>query len=112
MKISGILSLLWLVLWVLMVSDYPGSHKTMTEGEKSFILKSLSHQVSDNTKSRHQKPPWKKIFTSMPVWAIIVGHWAGDWGAYIMFTCLPSFMSEVLGFDIATVNFQNFIQNL
>lgn len=42
--------------------------------------------------------------TSLPVWALFVGHFAGDWGAYMMATSLPLFMNDVLGFDLTSVS--------
>ncbi|VDO54535.1 unnamed protein product [Onchocerca flexuosa] len=43
--------------------------------------------------------------TSVPVWAIFCGHFAGDWGAYIMMTVLPTFMKDVLGLDFTSLGF-------
>jgi MFS family permease len=44
--------------------------------------------------------PWKPILTSMPVWAVIVGSTAANYGFYNLLTCLPTFLSKVLNFDV------------
>lgn len=51
------------------------------------------------------KVPWLKIFTSLPVYAIIVANVCSDWGAYTLLTNIPTYINEVLKFDITSVSF-------
>ncbi|KAH9514176.1 hypothetical protein Btru_030467 [Bulinus truncatus] len=44
--------------------------------------------------------PWIKMFTSGPLWAVIVGHFCSNYLAYTLITSLPTFMKESLNFDI------------
>jgi ACS family sodium-dependent inorganic phosphate cotransporter len=37
--------------------------------------------------------PWKAMLTSKPVWAIIIAHFAENWGFYTLLTGLPMFMT-------------------
>jgi hypothetical protein len=39
----------------------------------------------------------------MPVWAIVVANICSDWGSYTFLTQIPSYMNDVLKFDIAVV---------
>ena len=48
--------------------------------------------------------PWKSILMSPAVWAICAAHTANNWGFYTMLTCLPSYLKNVLKFDIKTVS--------
>ena len=41
--------------------------------------------------------------SSGAVWAIIAGSVAQGWGLYVFLTCLPTYMKEILRFDIKTV---------
>ena len=50
------------------------------------------------------KVPWLKIITAMPVWAIVVSNLCGDMGFYVFETSMPSYLSEVLKFDVKTVS--------
>ena len=44
--------------------------------------------------------PWFDFLKSAPLWAILVGHTTYNWGFYVLFTCLPKYLKEVLGFDM------------
>ena len=44
--------------------------------------------------------PWKKFATCAPLWATLAGHVSFNWGFYVLFTCLPKYLKEVLGFDM------------
>lgn len=48
--------------------------------------------------------PWKSILTSAPVWGIMFGNLASDWGLYTILICLPMFLLDILHFDIQTVS--------
>lgn len=47
--------------------------------------------------------PWKAIFTSLPVWAIVVAHFSENWGFYTLLTELPTFLKHRLNFDLGKV---------
>ena len=51
------------------------------------------------------KVPWKAIFTSLPVWAIVVAHFSENWGFYTLLTELPSFLKHRLDFDLSKVTY-------
>ncbi|RZC33393.1 inorganic phosphate cotransporter [Asbolus verrucosus] len=44
--------------------------------------------------------PWKYIVTSLPFWAILITGCGQCWGAFTMLTEIPSYMSEIMNFDI------------
>lgn len=44
--------------------------------------------------------PWKKIFSSPAVWAIIISHTTNNFGWYMLLVELPLFMRTGLGFNI------------
>ena len=50
------------------------------------------------------KVPWKEIFTSKPMLALSVAHMCNNWGFYTLLTCLPTFLKDILQFDIAHVS--------
>jgi len=46
------------------------------------------------------KTPWKSLFTSPPVIALIIVHSAHNWGFWTILTEIPSYMKSVLSFNI------------
>ena len=52
-----------------------------------------------------QKPalPIRAIATSVPFWALLVAHASFNWAFYTMLTCMPTYMKEVLKFDMSEV---------
>lgn len=47
--------------------------------------------------------PWKSIVTSMPFWAILIAHMGQNYGYETLMTELPTFMKQVLHFNIKEV---------
>ncbi|XP_041369663.1 sialin-like [Gigantopelta aegis] len=99
--VLGGVSLIWVALWGLLVSDSPAQHKRISKIEKKYI----DHCLEDSIKYSDEKAlyiPWTKIAKSLPVWAIIVSNTTSDWGEFTLITNIPTYMKEVLKFDIFT----------
>ncbi|XP_045116089.1 sialin-like isoform X1 [Portunus trituberculatus] len=94
--VQGGLSLLWYVLWLIFVYDSPAQHPRISRAEKKYIEESLGTVV----KTEKPAVPWKSVWTSMPVWAIIVAHTCSNWGWYMLLVKLPTYMRYILKFDI------------
>ncbi|KAK3802944.1 hypothetical protein RRG08_051700 [Elysia crispata] len=92
----GTLGVLWTICWMVFVHDSPASHPRISEVERTYIEGSIGKVTN------HSRPPWGKIFTSSAVWAIVAAHVASNWGLYVFLTCLPTYMKEILKFDIET----------
>ena len=64
-------------------------------------------------KKEIETPPYLKILTSVPVWAIIIAEFANGWGIFMIITEGPNFISKVLDRDITSVwHFQTKLRNL
>ena len=50
-------------------------------------------------------PPWIRIFRSAPVWAIFVNCLTADIGIYTYLTNTPTYMHDVLRYDIMQVKY-------
>ncbi|XP_048858349.1 sialin-like [Brienomyrus brachyistius] len=92
----GVVGLLWFLLWSCLVSNTPDTHKTISEKERLYITTSLKNELSTTT----SHIPWASIFTSLPVWAIIVPHFCYNWTFYTLLALLPTYMKTILGFSI------------
>jgi len=49
-------------------------------------------------------PPWRAMFTSPAVMAVIIGHFANNWGFYTLLIGLPTFLNQTLCLDIKKVS--------
>ena len=64
-----------------------------------FLINSQMH-VSYLQKSA---TPWKEIFTSIPMWSLIITHCGQNWGYWMLLTAMPTYMKSVLKFNIEEV---------
>lgn len=88
--VFGIIGCVWWIFWAWFVRESPDSDGRVSEEERRYI-KACLKQSKD---VKPAKVPWKSIFTSGPVLAIAVAHFAENWGNYTMLTQLPLFMKR------------------
>ncbi|XP_047130506.1 vesicular glutamate transporter 3 isoform X1 [Hydra vulgaris] len=93
----GLLGVIWSFFWFTLITDSPEDHPKITENELEYILSSLK---ADKTSKKLVKTPWKMIFTSLPVWAIIVAHFTENWGWYTLLTQLPTYLKKIMKFSL------------
>ncbi|KAK3598314.1 hypothetical protein CHS0354_029223 [Potamilus streckersoni] len=92
--IHGIGSLLFLPLWCYLAASTPVEHRSITLSEKIYI------QQNRKTVQKVERTPWKGIFTSKPFYAVLIAHFCYNWTFYSIITLLPTYMKEVLKFDV------------
>lgn len=107
--VFGCFGIIWSVIWFVIVKESPAKDLHMNENERNFIIKSLEAR---NGQTNVVKPPWKSIFTSMPVNAIAAAHFSYNWGFYTLLTQLPSYMNDILDFDLRETGFLSAIPYL
>ncbi|KAL3889635.1 hypothetical protein ACJMK2_001971 [Sinanodonta woodiana] len=93
--VFGVLGCLWFIAWYLLVHDTPADHPRISLEERAYIEESVGVKRKLHT-------PWKEILMTPAVWAINIAHFSNNWGFYTMLTCLPSYMKNVLKFNIQT----------
>ncbi|XP_069671568.1 vesicular glutamate transporter 2-like isoform X1 [Periplaneta americana] len=94
----GVLALIWCLLWWYIVAETPQGDRRITDAELEYIRSSIG--PSANHIKVNVDPPWKRFLTSLPVWAIMIAHFSENWGFYTLLTELPTFMKDVLKFDL------------
>ncbi|KAG8233657.1 hypothetical protein J437_LFUL013703 [Ladona fulva] len=100
----GGIGLLWTISWILFASSSPEDHRWISVREKDYILKSLGkHRQQVRSENKHLSTPWKEIWTSLPVWAIILANCGQNWGFCTLLTEMPTYMSAVLHFNLNEV---------
>lgn len=53
--------------------------------------------------------PWRKIVTSMPLWAVFISHLGQNWGFWTLLTEMPNYVNAVLGVNIQNVSIRLFL---
>ncbi|GBM03528.1 Putative inorganic phosphate cotransporter [Araneus ventricosus] len=94
--VFGLFGCLWFLLWITLVYDSPDSHPRISDEELLFI------QLGQDEIQPHVKAPipWKSILTSVHMWGLIVTHFGQNWGFYTLLTDMPTYLSNVLHFNI------------
>ncbi|KAL3244143.1 hypothetical protein MRX96_019430 [Rhipicephalus microplus] len=93
--ITGLLGCVWFVFWVLLASGTPEKHHFISEEEKKYIIESR-----DATFAVRKSVPWGSIVTSRAVWMIVLIKFCGAWSFYTLLTELPSYLADILHFNI------------
>ncbi|XP_035729805.1 putative inorganic phosphate cotransporter [Vespa mandarinia] len=96
--IFGGLAICWSIIFFYLGSDTPSTNTTISFEEKMYIVSSLETTHTDNEEKL--RTPWKEIFTSIPMWALIIVHCGQSWGYWTLLTEMPTYLNSVLGFDI------------
>ncbi|XP_060522935.1 putative inorganic phosphate cotransporter isoform X2 [Cylas formicarius] len=89
----GGLCVIYLLLHLLYLFSSPQSHPFITPEELDYLNKFAS-------KKRILKIPWAQLFTNMPFWANCAGQIGHNYIYFTMVTYLPTYMKEILAFEI------------
>lgn len=100
--LTGLLGVVWSIFWILLASGSPEKHKFISVEERFYIVHSRDANFSE------RKPvPWLSILTSRGVWLLALVKFCASWSFYTLLTELPSYLSNVLHFDIQKNGFMN-----
>lgn len=89
MSLIGALGLIWSIIWWVVISESPEEDPHISAAELQYIKNSMGNSQY-NANIKH---PWKSIILSAPVWAIIISHFAENWGFYTLMTQLPKYLN-------------------
>lgn len=90
------LGAIWSILWFAYATDPPRSeHPKATAsgfGEAMLLpIKGGGHSKTHHRAESGSKIPWKKILTSLPVWAIVVNNFTFHYALYVLMNWLPTY---------------------
>uniref|UniRef100_A0A8D3CKZ1 Solute carrier family 17 member 8 n=1 Tax=Scophthalmus maximus TaxID=52904 RepID=A0A8D3CKZ1_SCOMX len=98
--IYGVFGIIWYVMWLLLAYGSPAEHPTITDEERMYIETTIGETINQLSKFN---TPWRRFFTSMPVYAIIVANFCRSWTFYLLLISQPAYFEEVFGFPISKV---------
>jgi len=94
--VFGAVSCVWSIAWFLLCYNTPLEHPRMSTAEREYWKRTFDTEDS----AAHPSTPWRKILTSVPVWALAIAFFVEDWGFFTVVTCIPLFIHDVLGFNM------------
>ncbi|GFR16013.1 vesicular glutamate transporter 2.2 [Trichonephila clavata] len=94
----GVAGVVWYVFWMWLSFEKPSRHPTITQAELIYIENSIG-KVAQSTPTL-RTTPWRAMFTSMPVYAIIVANFCRSWTFYMLLISQPMYLKQVFKFNI------------
>lgn len=110
--VYGSFGMVWYIFWLLVSFESPAKHPTITEEEKTYIEEAIGEGGNLMNPLVKFKAPWRKFFTSMPVYAIIVANFCRSWTFYLLLISQPAYFEEVFGFEISKVGLLSALPHL
>uniref|UniRef100_A0A8C8IKG2 Major facilitator superfamily (MFS) profile domain-containing protein n=1 Tax=Oncorhynchus tshawytscha TaxID=74940 RepID=A0A8C8IKG2_ONCTS len=101
--IYGVFGIIWYIFWLLLAYGSPAAHPTISDEERIYIETTIGVGVKILSATEKFKTPWRRFFTSMPVYAIIVANFCRSWTFYLLLISQPAYFEEVFGFSIGKV---------
>ncbi|XP_040183571.1 vesicular glutamate transporter 1 [Rana temporaria] len=110
--VYGSFGIFWYMFWILVSYESPAEHPTISEEEQRYIEESIGESTGFMNPLVKFKAPWRKFFTSMPVYAIIVANFCRSWTFYLLLISQPAYFEEVFGFEISKVGLLSALPHL
>ena len=95
--ILGVIPLLWVIPWLLLVTDNPVECRLITGEEKDLLVRET---VTSVVRPRVRDIPIGCILSSGPVWGIILANIGCSWATTHTALLLPQFLHQVLQLPI------------
>ncbi|KAL1395653.1 hypothetical protein pipiens_011089 [Culex pipiens pipiens] len=100
--IFGVAGCLWCVAWFKMIRKSPDEDRSITDGEKEFIMQTLGNVEGQSEDVKH---PWKAIFTSTAVLACAIAGFCQNWGLVNTLNMFPTFLKDTLHYELSPTGF-------
>ncbi|KAK0152315.1 Vesicular glutamate transporter 3 [Merluccius polli] len=110
--IYGVFGIIWYTFWLLLAYGSPADHPTISNEERLYIENAIGERVNQLSVTEKFKTPWRRFFTSMPVYAIIVANFCRSWTFYLLLISQPAYFEEVFGFPISKVGILSAVPHL
>ncbi len=95
----GACGIVWYGFWLWLAFERPSKHPSISPREQYYIEQSIGEGHSKSQPTIFNTP-WRSVFTSMPVWAIIVANFARSWTFYLLIIMQPAFFSQVFQMEL------------
>lgn len=94
--VFGALGVLWFIPWHFCVFDSPAQHPRIDPRERCYVEEALGKVPA----KKKMAIPWGKLLRTPGLWACASMHLGIGWAFFTLLTCLPTYMSEILHYNI------------
>ncbi|XP_010256677.1 PREDICTED: probable anion transporter 3, chloroplastic isoform X2 [Nelumbo nucifera] len=102
--IFGLSGFLWVLVWISATSSTPDHHPQISKFELEYILntskKSSMPSTVKNSKTSKLIPPFKRLLSKMPTWALISANVMHSWGYFVMLSWMPIYFNTIYRVDL------------
>ncbi|ESQ45878.1 hypothetical protein EUTSA_v10010272mg [Eutrema salsugineum] len=95
--IFGLSGFLWMLVWLSATSSAPDRHPQITKSELEYIYQN-KQQASTRESRRNNTsviPPFRRLLSKMPTWAVIVGNSMHSWGFFVLLSWMPIYFNSI-----------------
>ncbi|XP_059381183.1 vesicular glutamate transporter 1 [Carassius carassius] len=110
--VYGSFGVCWYLFWILVSYESPAAHPTITPEERKYIEDAIGESAGLMNPVTKFNTPWRRFFTSMPVYAIIVANFCRSWTFYLLLISQPAYFEEVFKFEISKVGILSALPHL
>ncbi|WP_321933425.1 MFS transporter [Paraburkholderia sp. J8-2] len=91
--LTGLLGLIWYVVWQFTFSDSPRDHKRVNAEELAYIESDSLAERSDKA----ERPALRKLLAHRNIWAMCIGFFMINYNSYFFITWLPTYLVKARG---------------
>ena len=96
LKLIACLGMSWSILWFFV------GGKVQPKQENVLPLSHHS-KISARATPSHPSTPWRKIATSVAVWAIIVNNFTFHYAVYVVMNWLPTYFNDLIKAELSAI---------
>lgn len=104
---TGAVGLVWVVVWLLVASEFPSQNRFVNEAEASHIEGGAPAPQKSTVRIK-----WGKLFTSKVVWAMSLGFACQGYVIYFFITWYPTYLVKARGFTLLQLGFYGILPGL
>jgi MFS family permease len=94
--IFGLIGVAWCALFWWLYRDFPEQHPAATEEDRAYARQNLKFPTA-----LVSQPPWKRMFSSANLWALVGMYFATSYGFWFLLTWLPTYLIRQHGVPVS-----------
>ena len=95
--VFGLVGVVWYAFWRAISTERPEDARGIHPAELALIRANTAPPAAQ------PEIPWRRIFRSSAVWALVFNHFCSNWGYYLILSWLPRYFADVHRLDLVGV---------